>query len=59
MNANLPVMSRLDTIATRQRRGRARDVVFAALVVLAGIVSITSVSTAVNAAQRSADVAHR
>lgn len=50
-------MSRLDNIATRQRKSFARDVLFAALVVLAGIVSISSVSAAAHAAQ--VDVAHR
>jgi hypothetical protein len=49
-------MNRLATIATRQRQSRVRDVVFAALVVLAGAVSITSVSTAVHAANQ---IAHR
>ena len=44
-------MTRLDNIATRQRKSFARDVVFAALVVLAGIVSIETVNTAAHAAQ--------
>lgn len=51
-------MTRLDNIATRQRRSRVRDAVFAALVVLAGIVSISSVTTAVHGASR-ASIAHR
>jgi hypothetical protein len=50
-------MTRLDNIATRQRQGRVRDLVFAALVVLAGAVSISSVSYAAHAAHT--DVAHR
>jgi hypothetical protein len=44
-------MSRLDNIAARQRTSRLRDVMFAALVVLAGAVSISSVSAAVRASQ--------
>lgn len=51
-------MTRLETIAIRQRGTRLRDAAFAALVLLAGIVSITSVTTAVRAAQTS-HVAHR
>ena len=47
-------MTRLDNIATRQRRSLARDVMFAALVVLAGIVSIESVSLAAHAAHATA-----
>jgi hypothetical protein len=50
-------MTRLDNIATRQRKSRARDFLFAALVVLAGAVSISSVSYAAHAAH--IDVAHR
>ena len=40
---------RLDTIVTRQRRSRVRDLLFAALVVLAGGVALSSVSTAADA----------
>lgn len=47
-------MTRLDNIATRQRRNRLRDAAFATLVLLAGVASIASVSTAVHAA----NVAH-
>jgi hypothetical protein len=50
-------MTRLDNIATRQRKSRARDLVFAALVVLAGAVSLSSVSYAAHAAHM--DVARR
>jgi hypothetical protein len=50
-------MTRLETIATRQRRSRARDVMFAVLVVLAGIVSIESVGMAAHGAQTV--IAHR
>ncbi|HEY3801464.1 MAG TPA: hypothetical protein VGL61_02620 [Kofleriaceae bacterium] len=42
--------NRLDNIATRQRKTRVRDLVFAACVALATVVSITSVSTACDAA---------
>jgi len=40
-------MNRLDCIATRQSRSRLRDALFAALVVLAGAISIASVGNAV------------
>lgn len=43
-------MTRLETIATRQRKSIVRDVVFAALVVIAGAVSVSSVSVAAHAA---------
>jgi len=43
-------MNRLDTIATRQKKSFVRDVVFAALVALAAVVSISGVGTAVTAA---------
>jgi hypothetical protein len=43
--------NRLHNIATRQRKSFVRDVVFAALVVVAGAVSITSVSIAAHAAR--------
>jgi hypothetical protein len=50
-------MTRLDNIASRQRQSRVRDLMFAALVVLAGAVSLSSVSYAAHAAH--VDVAHR
>jgi hypothetical protein len=40
----------LETIATRQKKSFVRDVVFAALVALAAVVSVSSVGTAVAAA---------
>jgi hypothetical protein len=43
-------MTRLDTIATRQRRSRARDLVFVAFLAIAAAISATSVTTAVAAA---------
>ena len=46
-------MNRLDTIATRQSKTRVRDAFFAAAVALAAIVSITTVSTACQAATTS------
>src|SRR5262249_16676913 len=49
------IMNRLDTIATRQKKSFSRDILFACFVALAAIVSVTTVSTAVDAAQ----VAHR
>lgn len=43
--------TRLQNIATRQAKTRARDLVFAAFVALAAVVSITTISTAADAAQ--------
>jgi hypothetical protein len=51
------MMNRLDSITLRQRKSFLRDVVFAALVVLAGAVSLSSVQVAAHAAH--VDVAHR
>jgi hypothetical protein len=42
-------MSRLETIAIRQKKSFVRDVVFAAFIALAAVVSVASVSTAVQA----------
>jgi hypothetical protein len=50
-------MTRLDNIATRQRKSFARDVVFAMLVVVAGAVSLSTVSVAAHAAH--AEVARK
>jgi hypothetical protein len=50
-------MSRLDNIAKRQRRSRVRDLVFVALVLIAGAVSVTTVNLAAHAAHT--QVAHR
>lgn len=41
--------TRLDTIATRQKKSFVRDVLFAAFIALAAVVSIASVQTAVQA----------
>ncbi len=43
-------MTRLESIATRQRRSRIRDLVFAALIVFAGTISLIGVTQAVRAA---------
>jgi hypothetical protein len=43
--------SRLETIVSRQRRSRVRDVAFAVLVVIAGALSLSSVSAGAEAAQ--------
>jgi hypothetical protein len=51
-------MNRLDSIASRQRKSRARDLVFAAFIALAAVVSLTSVSAACQAAT-TAHVAHK
>jgi hypothetical protein len=50
-------MTHLDNIATRQRKSLVRDALFAALVAVAAIVSISTVGQAVHAS--SALVAHR
>ena len=44
-------MSRLETIASRQRKSRARDFLFAAFVAVATLVSLSSVAVAADAAQ--------
>ena len=49
---------RLDTIVTRQRSSRIRDIAFALLVVVAGALSLSTVSYAAHAAAQS-DVANR
>jgi len=49
--------TRLDSIVTRQRRSRVRDLAFAAFIVLAGTCSIATVSTAASVAHH--DVARR
>ena len=43
----------LTSIEARQRRSRVRDLMFAAFVVLASVVSLASVSTAAQAASTS------
>lgn len=52
-------MTRLENIAVRQRSSRIRDIAFALLVVVAGGVSLATVSVGAHAAQSSADVAKR
>jgi len=58
-------MGHLESIATRQRKSLVRDAMFAALVTLAAIVSISSVGKAVQASSATvhtsspALVAHR
>jgi hypothetical protein len=54
----LTMTTRLDTIVTRQRSSRIRDIAFALLVVVAGAVSLSTVSYAAHAANQS-DVAKR
>lgn len=48
--------TRLETIATRQKKSFVFDVVFATIVALAAVVSVASVSTAI---QASTQVAQR
>lgn len=43
-------MSRLETIATAQKKTRSRDLIFACFVALAAVVGVTSVTTAAHAA---------
>jgi hypothetical protein len=43
-------MNHLNNIAIRQRNSRLRDAIFAAFVALGLIVSVTTISTAANAA---------
>jgi hypothetical protein len=45
-------MTRLDNIATRQRRSRFSDVLFAALVAVAAAVSISTMHTAIVASSQ-------
>ncbi|HLL21329.1 MAG TPA: hypothetical protein VK427_04315 [Kofleriaceae bacterium] len=42
--------NRLDNIATRQSKNRARDLVFAAFVALATVISASAINTASHAA---------
>jgi hypothetical protein len=42
--------TRLQNIATRQSQSRARDLLFAAFVALAAVISVSSLSTAAHAA---------
>ena len=51
--------NRLSSIEIRQRKTRARDILFAALVAFGTVISIASVSTACDAAKPSIHVAHR
>jgi hypothetical protein len=51
--------TRLDTITTRQRNSRVRDVVFAFGIAVLTMVSLASVSTACHAATTTARVAQR
>ena len=50
MNKEASMSNHLATIADRQKKSFVRDVVFAALVALAAVVSVSSVGTAVAAA---------
>jgi hypothetical protein len=43
-------MTRLETIATAQKKTRLRDALFACFVVLATAISVTSITTAAEAA---------
>lgn len=43
-------MNRLDTIATRQKKSRARDAMFAVAIAFAAVMSLTTLSTACHAA---------
>jgi len=43
-------MNRLDNIASRQRKSLVRDVLFAAFVVMAAAIGVTSVGSAISGA---------
>ena len=45
--------NRLQNIATRRSKTRARDLVFAAFVAIAAVIAVSSVSTAAHAASTS------
>lgn len=51
-------MNHLNDIAVRQRSSRVRDAIFAGFVALGMLVSVTTVSTAAQAASRHAAPAH-
>ena len=51
-------MNHLNDIAVRQRNTRARDAIFAAFVALGMLLSVTTVSTAAQAASRHAPTTH-
>ncbi|MEO8701761.1 MAG: hypothetical protein ABI867_17070 [Kofleriaceae bacterium] len=53
LNNSFLMMTRLDTIATRQKQTRVRDAIFACFVALAAVISVTTVSTAAHAANTS------
>ncbi|MEO8700784.1 MAG: hypothetical protein ABI867_12110 [Kofleriaceae bacterium] len=59
LNKTLPMMTRLDTIASAQKKTRIRDAIFACFVALATVVAVTSVSTAASAANVSHVAAQR
>jgi hypothetical protein len=44
------MMTRLDTIASAQKKTRVRDAIFACFVTLAAVIAVTTVSTAASAA---------
>ncbi len=48
--AKTTMTNRLANIATRQSKSRARDLVFAAFVALATVISVSTISTAADAA---------
>lgn len=43
-------MTRLETIATAQKKTRTRDALFACFIALAAVIGVTSVTTAADAA---------
>ena len=51
--------TRLQTIATRQRRTKLRDALFAAAIALAAAISISSIGTAASAASMQTLIAAR
>lgn len=55
----MPNITRLDTIATRQRKSFVRDALFAFAIAAAAVVSLTSLGTACHAATPAVHVAQR
>lgn len=51
--------TRLENIVVRQKRSRVRDIAFAALVLFAGAVSLSSLATAASAANDTHELAKK
>lgn len=51
--------TRLDTIATRQKKSLVRDALFATFVALAAVISVSSIGTAIHASHASSPIVQR